>query len=174
MAAHPYAMIYTKTIGQLEIPGMTQRMMFALIAASAIGLGGCAPYQGQNEQAGMVIGGLLGGVLGSQVGGGSGRTAAIIAGTLIGSHVGSRVGLSMDDMDRMRTAQSLETVRTGVPSQWRNPDTGNQYTVVPTRTYNSASGPCREYSMDAVIGGRNEKVYGTACRTPDGDWEINN
>lgn len=153
---------------------MTQRLMITLIAASVITLGGCTPYQGQNEQAGMVIGGLLGGVLGSQVGGGSGRTAAIIAGTLIGSHVGTRVGINMDEVDRMHTAQSLETVRTGVPSQWRNPDTGNQYTVVPTRTYDSTSGPCREYTMDAVIGGRNEKVYGTACRTSDGDWEIEN
>lgn len=151
---------------------MRRKTLLTFIAASAFAVAGCTPYQGQNEQAGMVIGGLLGGVLGSQVGGGSGRTAAIIAGTLIGSHVGSRVGITMDEVDRMRTAQSLETVRTGVPSQWRNPDTGNQYTVVPTRTYNTASGPCREYTMDAVIGGRNEKVYGTACRTADGDWQI--
>lgn len=151
---------------------MTSRLMIALIAAGAVTLSGCTTYQGQNEQAGMVIGGVLGGVLGSQVGGGSGRTAAIIAGTLIGSHVGGSVGQSMDRTDRMHTAQSLETVRTGVPSQWRNPDSGNQYTVVPTRTYETASGPCREYTMDAIIGGRKEQVYGTACRTPGGDWQI--
>ena len=44
------------------------------------------------------------------------------------------------------------------------------YTVVPTRTYDSPSGPCREYTVDAVIGGRLEKVVGTACRQADGSW----
>lgn len=122
----------------------------------------------------MVIGGLLGGALGSQVGGGHGRTAAIIAGTLLGSHVGSRIGITMDEVDRRHTAETLETVRTGVASTWTNPDTSAQYTVVPTRTYNSNSMPCREYTVDAVIGGQNEKVYGTACRTADGNWQIQN
>lgn len=140
--------------------------------AAAIAAAGCATYQGSQEQAGMVIGGVLGGVLGSEVGGGHGQTAAIIAGTLAGAAIGGAIGHSMDEVDRMRTAQTLETVRTGVPAQWRNPDTGNQYTVVPTRTYETSTGPCREYTIDAVIGGRPEKVYGTACRQPDGSWRV--
>jgi surface antigen len=77
----------------------------------------------------------------------------------------------MDDQDRMKVAHSLESVRTGVPSQWRNPDTGNQYSVVPTRTYESEGLPCREYTVDGAIGGKKEKVYGTACRQPDGSWQ---
>jgi surface antigen len=44
--------------------------------------------------------------------------------------------------------------------------------VVPTRTYASAQGPCREYTMDAVVGGRPENVYGTACRQADGSWRV--
>ena len=134
-------------------------------------LTGCSTYQGSQEQAGMVIGGVLGGVLGSQVGGGHGRTAAIIAGTMVGAAIGSNVGQSMDQVDRMKTAQTLETVRTGVPSRWTNPDTRNSYTVVPTKTYEEPSGPCREYTIDALIGGKTETVYGTACRRPDGSWQ---
>jgi surface antigen len=127
------------------------------------------------EQSGMVIGGLLGGLLGSQVGHGDGRTAAIILGTVIGSNIGGNVGRSMDETDRLKTAHALETVRTGVPSRWVNPDTRNQYTVVPTRTYDTASGgPCREYTVDAVIGGKREKVVGTACRQADGSWRTVN
>jgi surface antigen len=123
------------------------------------------------EQSGMVIGGLLGGLLGSQAGQGDGRTAAIILGTVVGSNIGGNVGRSMDETDRLKTAHALETVRTGVPSRWVNPDTRNQYTVVPTRTYDAASGgPCREYTVDAVIGGKREKVVGTACRQADGSW----
>lgn len=120
----------------------------------------------------MVIGGIVGGVLGSQVGRGHGRTAATIVGTLVGAAVGGAIGRSMAETDRIKTAHSLETVRTGVPSSWRNPDTGNQYTVTPTRTFDSAQGPCREYMVDAIIGGKREQVYGTACRQPDGSWRI--
>lgn len=146
-----------------------------LVLCCAVGLGGCATYQGQNEQAGMVIGGALGGVLGSNVGRGDGRTAAIIIGTLAGAAIGGSVGRSMDDVDRMKTAHTLETVRTGVSSQWRNPDSGNSYAVTPTRTYYTTSEqPCREYAIDANIGGRTEKVYGTACRQADGSWRVQN
>lgn len=122
----------------------------------------------------MVIGGLLGGVLGSQVGHGDGRTAAIILGSLAGAAVGGSVGNSMAEVDKLRTAQTLETVRTGVPSSWRNPDSGNQYVVVPTRTFETASGPCRDYSIDAVIAGKKDKIFGTACRQPDGSWQVRN
>jgi surface antigen len=72
----------------------------------------------------------------------------------------------------MRTAQTLETVRTGVPSTWQNPDSGYQYEVTPTRTYETAGTPCREYTVDAVIGGKREQVYGTACRQADGSWKV--
>jgi surface antigen len=153
---------------------MKARIPGTLALAATLAVTGCATYQGPQEQTGMVIGGILGGVLGNQVGGGHGRTAAIIAGTLAGAAIGGAIGQSMDATDRMRVGQSLETVRTGVPSRWHNPDTGNSYTVVPTRTYETAGGPCREYTIDAVIGGRMEQVYGTACRQPDGSWQIQN
>lgn len=120
----------------------------------------------------MVIGGVLGGVVGAQVGEGSGKTAATIVGTIVGAAIGGAVGRSMDQSDRLKTAHTLETVRTGVPSRWRNPDTGNQYTIVPTRTYETTEGPCREYTVDAVIGGKKEKVHGTACRQADGSWRV--
>lgn len=31
---------------------------------------------------------------------------------------------------------------------------------------------CREYLISAVIGGRGEQTYGTACLQPDGAWEL--
>lgn len=119
---------------------------------------------------GMVIGGVIGGVIGQEIGRGGGRTAATIVGTLIGAAIGGQIGRSMDETDRLKTAHTLETVRTGVPSQWVNPDTGNRYTVVPTRTIDGATGPCREYTIDAVVGGKPEQVVGTACRQADGSW----
>lgn len=145
------------------------------LAAALVLLAGCdTPPQHRQEQTGVIVGAVVGGLLGSQVGHGSGRTAATIVGTMVGAVVGGNVGRSMDDTDRIKTAHSLETIRTGVPTHWRNPDSGHQYTVVPTRTYDTPQGPCREYTIDAVIGGRAEKVYGTACRQPDGSWRTVN
>ncbi|MFQ3199035.1 MAG: surface antigen [Paraglaciecola sp.] len=135
-------------------------------------LSGCANNQGANESSGMIIGGILGGVLGHQVGGGHGQTAATIIGSLIGTTIGGNVGRSMDQNDRLKVAHSLETVRTGVETSWRNPDTGYQYRVVPTRTYEQNALPCREYQMDASIGNKQEKIYGTACRQADGSWKV--
>lgn len=151
---------------------MWRKQTLIMTVSCVMLLSGCANYQSQQEQSGMVIGGMLGGVLGSQVGHGDGRTAAIILGSLAGAAIGGSVGHSMADVDRMRTAQTLENVRTGIPSSWKNPDSGNQYMVVPTRTYETAAGPCREYTIDAVIAGNKDRVFGTACRLPDGSWQV--
>lgn len=145
------------------------KMLAAVSAAAVLAVSGCATPP-TREQQGMVVGGVLGGLLGSTVGEGHGKTAATILGALAGVAIGGSIGRSMDETDRLKTAHALETVRTGVPSRWRNPDTGNEYTVVPTRTYESAQGPCRDYTVDAVIGGRTETVHGNACRQPDGTW----
>ena len=31
---------------------------------------------------------------------------------------------------------------------------------------------CREFQQEVTIGGKTERAYGTACRQPDGAWEI--
>jgi surface antigen len=151
---------------------MRQAVRGAVVVLT-VALAACST-QGPQEQAGMVIGGVLGGVIGAQVGEGSGRTAATIIGAMAGMAVGGTVGRSMDEQDRRKTAHTLETVRSGVPSQWRNPDSGNQYRVTPTRTFQTAQGPCREYTVDGLIGGKRETLIGTACRQADGSWRVMN
>jgi surface antigen len=126
-----------------------------------------------HAQQGEVIGGVLGGVLGAQVGEGRGKTAAIILGTLAGSMIGRHIGESMDDSDRMYTAQTLNDAKTGQSTTWVNPDNGNEYTVTPTRTFEQTEGPCREFRLDANVGGQNDQeVYGTACLQADGSWLV--
>ncbi len=67
--------------------------------------------------------------------------------------------------------ESLEYARTDEPTSWINPDTGAVGTITPVATYESPDGQvCREYAIRATIGGREEQVYGTACRQPDGTW----
>ncbi|MCB1792421.1 MAG: glycine zipper 2TM domain-containing protein [Gammaproteobacteria bacterium] len=147
------------------------RLAVSFVAMSVLVLGGCGSTR---EQQGNVIGAIAGGVLGSQVGGGSGRVAATIAGTLIGGYIGGNIGRQMDDGDRYRAGQALESTPTNESSSWRNPDTGSSYSVTPTRTYYDESRPCREYTTEAWIDGRRETVYGRACRQADGSWLASN
>lgn len=147
---------------------------FLVVLASSIlclALTGCANMS--NRDVGTITGGVLGGALGNQIGGGSGRVLATVGGTLIGAYIGGSVGQSMDDVDRMRMSQAFETTRTNQASTWRNPDSGNTYTVTPTHTYTNPRGqPCREYSTTAIIGGKRQEIYGTACRQADGSWKV--
>ena len=148
-------------------------MLSIIIAGSAI-LSGCATYHPPSKQTqGAVAGGVIGGVLGSTIGGGRGKIWAAAAGTLIGALAGAHVGRELDDLDRRRAGQTLETTPTGYSREWVNPDSGTEYTVTPTRTYDSGQGtPCREFTMDADVGGQTEQVYGTACRQADGSWKM--
>jgi surface antigen len=74
------------------------------------------------------------------------------------------------------TAQhSLEYARTDESTPWVNPDSGTEGAFTPVATHEGPEGQvCREYAIDAIIDGREEVVYGTACRQPDGSWiEVN-
>ncbi|MDH3526407.1 MAG: hypothetical protein OEM43_02740 [Gammaproteobacteria bacterium] len=45
--------------------------------------------------------------------------------------------------------------------------------VTATREGSSSAGRyCREFQHEVTIGGQREKTYGTACRQPDGSWEL--
>jgi len=150
---------------------MIRYTRIAIAICTACLLLACSTTPSKEDQ-GVIIGAIAGGLLGNQVGGGSGKVLATIIGSMAGAAIGGSVGHSMDESDRVNTSAALETVRTGVPSSWVNPDTGYEYVVTPTNTYDSQSGPCREYTMDASIGGETEKIYGTACRQADGSWQV--
>ena len=118
---------------------------FTFIGAGA-SLAGSANQQGQQEQGGMIIGGLLG--------------AATWAGPWTNGSV--------------ENGSALENVRTSEPTSWVNPDSRNQYTVTSTRTYDVSTGPGHEYTVRSVVAGKPETVYGTACRQADGSWKATN
>jgi len=89
---------------------MKKARLIALSAliSGALVLTGCQNQPTKEEQAGLV-GAIAGGLLGSQVGDGKGRMAAIMAGTIIGHHMGSSLGRTMDEVDRMKANQALES-----------------------------------------------------------------
>jgi surface antigen len=68
---------------------------------------------------------------------------------------------------------ALEYNKTDQASHWVNPDTKRSGAVAPIKTFTNAQGqPCREFTSTITIGGKAEQGYGTACRQPDGTWQI--
>lgn len=124
------------------------------------------------ETVGSVLGGVAGAALGSRIGEGSGKLAAVVGGTLLGVLVGGSVGRSLDRLDYACAGQALEHAPDNRTIVWNNPETGGSYRLTPTRAYQADGRFCREYVTTATVGGRSQQVYGTACRGPDGSWQI--
>lgn len=122
---------------------------------------------------GTGIGAVGGGLLANQVGRGNGRVAATIIGTIIGGYIGGSIGQSMDDIDKMKLSNALETTPTNVTSTWKNPDTHSHYKVTPKKTYYKNNKPCRTFIVNGDINGRSEAIQGNACRNKNGTWIMN-
>lgn len=134
---------------------------------------------GSKEFAGTLLGGALGGLLGSQYGKGDERVAAVAAGTFLGMFFGREIGAYLDVTDvgcARDAAQRAGTVPIGTQVSWNNPETGHFGTITPIREgpSDTTGRYCREYQQTVTIGGKTEQAYGTACRQPDGSWQIDN
>lgn len=150
----------------------------ALALITTIFLAGCVDG-GQKQQMGTLVGAGLGALAGSQIGHGKGQLAAVAIGTLVGAGIGNSVGKSLDRADRlaMQNAQyqALEKNASGSGEVWHNPDSGNSGSLTPRRTFQNDDGQyCREFTQTITVGGDSREGYGTACRRPDGSWEIMN
>lgn len=150
---------------------MKTKISIVFSIATLLLLTGCNPTK---QDIGTLVGAGSGAFIGSQIGGGTGQLAAVAIGALLGGYIGGSIGQDMDELDQYKTQQALETSPTGSSVAWNNPDTDIDYSVTPTRTYETASGPCRDYTTEAVIEGRAEIVHGTACRGDDGSWHVIN
>ena len=147
---------------------MKKLISLLFISILCVGIAGCTTKQ----DTGVVTGGAVGALIGSTIGGGSGRAVAIAAGAVTGALIGGAIGRNMDLQDQRELSHALEHSKTNHATSWSNPDTGCSYTVKPTRTYRKSNGHyCREYLTWATINGKRQRMYGTACRQPDGSWK---
>jgi surface antigen len=90
---------------------------------------------------------------------------------------GQEYGGALDRTEQQAMAETfqyaLEYNKIDEESSWVNPDTGHSGAVLPVETYVNEQGPyCREYIQTIIIGGEEQQGYGTACRQPDGTWQI--
>lgn len=126
---------------------------------------------------GTGLGAIAGGVAGAQFGKGDGKLVTTALGALAGAAVGSSIGASLDraDMTYYNSAQqrALETAQPGQSLPWSNPQSGNSGSFTPAKPYKNADGTyCREFTQKINVGGQTQTGYGTACRQPDGSWQI--
>lgn len=148
-------------------------LLLALATAGCQGTGGDSEF-GPKAGIGAALGAAGGGLLGAATHSGG---VGIAAGVLLGGLLGGAVGSQLDNNDRqtaaLTTQKALEQVPSGQTTSWQNPDSGHSGTVTPVRTFQQPSGQyCREFEQTVTIGGQRQKSYGTACRQPDGSWQI--
>lgn len=149
----------------------------AVLCVAALVFSACATAQDNPKTTIGALGGAAGGGLIAAAAGGG--PAAIAGGVILGGLLGGAVGNALDQRDKelalKEAQQSLEYSKSGQTSQWQNPDSGNSGTFTPTRTYQTQSGQyCREYTQEIFVAGEKHESYGTACRQPDGSWQIQN
>lgn len=150
----------------------TKIVACSLIAACL--MSGC---ENPKQALGALGGGALGGYTGSTIGSGRGRVVATAVGAVLGALGGGYLGQQLDQSDKERAAltyqNTLESCPVGKTAHWRNPDSGHYGSITPTRTFqNPQNQYCREFQQTIVVGGRTQQGYGTACRQPDGSWQI--
>lgn len=132
----------------------------------------CAdPYVSKGTQ-GAVGGAATGAVLGQAIGR---NTEATLIGAAMGTLLGYMIGNEMDKYDRQQLNNAYERGPSGQPVTWVNPDSGNNYQVVPQpATTSSAGRVCRKAEINATIDGEPQTTYSTACRNSAGQWELQN
>jgi surface antigen len=142
-----------------------------VVVTASMSLISCSDVSKQDI--GTVSGGVIGGLVGNQFGQGGGKVLATGVGALAGAYIGSAIGKNMDETDKLKMSRTLETNNVGQPAYWQNSKTGSSYTVTPVKNLTVDGNPyCREYRTTAVIAGKKQQMYGTACRQPDGTWKM--
>lgn len=153
---------------------MMNKLKLSAVALSTIVLLSGCESAGPKETGGTVVGALAGGIIGAQFGHGAGSVVGGAIGALLGGLIGNQIGVSMDDNDKEKANYAF-TKATRVPVgetvYWNNAKSGNWGTYRPVRDGESEMGYyCREFVTTVHVHGRTEKLYGTACRKPDGSW----
>jgi surface antigen len=151
-------------------------LVSALLAGCAGGQGGPGEFGANKTTGGTILGAVGGGLAGAQFGKGKGQLMTTAAGTLLGAFIGNQVGASLDRADvayANKAEQQAATAPVGQQVRWNNPDNGHSGSITPVRDGTDNSGRyCREYQTTVTVNGQQQQAYGTACRQPDGSWQV--
>ena len=149
-----------------------KQLALLLILTMTLFTASCA-NQDNNAQSGIGLGALGGALAGQAIGH---NTEATLIGAAVGTMLGYIIGNEMDKADRQQLNQVYERGVSGQKNTWKNPDSGNAYEVTPKPAYvePKTQRPCRQAEIIAIIDGKPERTYTTACRDNDGQWLLQN
>lgn len=159
---------------QMKVSYMNILIVFLILFLLLTGCANTTWQENKKTIIGGVGGAAAGGLLASAF---DANTAGIVGGALLGGLIGGAIGNRMDAADRREARHAaqnaLEKNRSGTAAKWNNPDSGNYGSFTPLNSLQESDGRhCREYSHQVTINGRTEQAYGTACRQPDGNWQV--
>ena len=101
------------------------------------------------------------------------NTEATLTGEAATTKLGLIVGKEMDNYDRQQLNHVYERGVSGQTSAWINPDKDAMYRVTPQPAYTTTDNKfCRKAEISAIIKGKTEKAYTTACRGDNGRWQL--
>ncbi len=148
------------------------RIVAGALAVVMLPLAGCMG-NGPNQDAGTLFGAATGAIVGGALG--NGNLGSVAAGAVVGGFLGNALGSELDAADRQRAAdaqyRALEYGRTGAPVEWRG-RRGRYGDVVAGSPYRVNDYNCRDFTHTIYIDGRPETARGTACKQPDGTWQV--
>jgi len=132
----------------------------------------CADDGSMTTKGKTVAGGAAAGAVVGQAIGRNRYATAFGAG--IGSLIGYIIGNEMEKADTQNLNDALENGPAGEPIAWKNPDTGDEYNVVPFDSYTdeSTQQKCRNAKIVATIDGKEEIIDTKACQQSDGHWDL--
>jgi surface antigen len=122
---------------------------------------------------GTLVGAGAGGAIGSRVGQGDGKTLAIAGGALLGGLIGNQLGdyLSQDDKQQLDTT-TQETLNTGKPQSFRNPETGISAKTQLVQTASSQAGNCKNVEQTISLKDGSTKQHTVEACKINGVWKI--
>ena len=92
----------------------------------------------------------------------------------MGSILGYLIGEEMDKTDTEKLNNALESGQAGKPIAWKNPDTGDEYKIIPFEffTDEATQQKCRNAKLVANLEGKEQITDTKACRSNDGQWAL--
>ncbi|MCL2458668.1 MAG: glycine zipper domain-containing protein [Desulfobulbus sp.] len=144
-----------------------KQLSVVLTLLALLTLSSCAT-KGQTGALGGAAGGAL---IGQAIGRNTGGT---LIGAAVGAGLGYMIGNEMDKYDRSQMSNVYERGLSNRRSEWVNPDSGNQYSMTPQPAFENPSTRqvCRKAEINAVIDGKPQRTYSTACRNASGEWVL--
>lgn len=88
------------------------------------------------------------------------------------SQIAKTIEQSMDPVDQFKKDQALTHEGVGQPTNWTNPNSGNQYTITTNKVFTQGAQDCRSYTNIAVIKGQQYRAQSTACHSASGNWQL--